>query len=786
MSSTSVKVAPPASVIATPTPSRKEHLNAGRRRLAEFRERKKAESSKKASLVKSATETDGKVSAQDGPSAVPAGGSHSSMGAVAGPPFAADGPATGADQTETRDSAAGAAGINGEVEYKFAHTETNVLQSNDPTTVVFSLTPLDYSLSDGGQRLSPRSTATDQFADAAVGARPKREAVLGSEEFIAPGSVARPDFALSAVDQEEWPRRIASYQSVGNGHGTAGGLSAYSAYTPEQPSTGMDEFSAVDHHTGNLTWEKYSSQRGIAPHSGAADQRRKEQLPVLENINQQDQVVNQDREDLAQSEAEPKDSERSRQASVINSSGNDDGKTPAEQGSGTGFLRGVGNPPFATLWSLEDGKLGARDGFSAGAATMNGVGADVFARSPSRKVDKHWQPLAGVDDFSALEQHIEDLTQEKYSLQRGLASANEVANQLAKEHSSLTENYNQQGKVVNQLREELARHQAEIKAQTLVISSMRTEREKAQHESAVAVEQSKTLAAEVVALEERLLQVKSQSLKLERSMESLTTENEQQKKKVMVLEKDRANLKSMFDAVQEEKKMLATRLHEASKSQQAPASHSTPVVKVDACTYTEDILLTDTRVTNSVSQHVTQDSGARGLSTALEHLQSEDSGASLPASHPSSSQAGGSSVLGTSAAGASEVASVRVLNTSIHSLQLPPLASTIPDSHLERIKNIDGLIKDLADDKVALMRALNAESAAAAELRSENMELLQKLEAQTQRLELVIAQGMAAQYGTASRAEAPSPGEGEGVLGWIKWLIPSRSSPASRRRYKRL
>ena len=41
-------------------------------------------------------------------------------------------------------------------------------------------------------------------------------------------------------------------------------------------------------------------------------------------------------------------------------------------------------------------------------------------------------------------QHIEDLTQEKFSLQRALEAARALSESLAAENSSLTDTYNQQ------------------------------------------------------------------------------------------------------------------------------------------------------------------------------------------------------------------------------------------------------------------------------------------------------------------------------------------------------
>ncbi|XVE80077.1 hypothetical protein DITRI_Ditri14bG0110400 [Diplodiscus trichospermus] len=47
-------------------------------------------------------------------------------------------------------------------------------------------------------------------------------------------------------------------------------------------------------------------------------------------------------------------------------------------------------------------------------------------------------------DFAALELHIEDLTQEEFSLQKALEASHALAEYLAAEDSSLTDGYNQQ------------------------------------------------------------------------------------------------------------------------------------------------------------------------------------------------------------------------------------------------------------------------------------------------------------------------------------------------------
>ncbi|CAO2821929.1 unnamed protein product [Amaranthus hypochondriacus] len=84
-----------------------------------------------------------------------------------------------------------------------------------------------------------------------------------------------------------------------------------------------------------------------------------------------------------------------------------------------------------------------------------------FGRDLENKLDVTSQKQN--EDFAALEQHIEDLTQEKFSLQRTLEASKVLAESLAAENSSLTGSYNQQASIVNQLKDEMKRLQAEIK-----------------------------------------------------------------------------------------------------------------------------------------------------------------------------------------------------------------------------------------------------------------------------------------------------------------------------------
>ncbi|MBA0857767.1 hypothetical protein Goshw_016959, partial [Gossypium schwendimanii] len=109
------------------------------------------------------------------------------------------------------------------------------------------------------------------------------------------------------------------------------------------------------------------------------------------------------------------------------------------------------------------------------------------------------------EDFAALEQHIEDLTQEKFSLQRALEASRTLAESLAAENSSLTDSYNQQRSVVNQLKSDMEKLQEEIKAQLAELESFKMEYTNAQLECNAADERANILASEVIGLEEKVI-----------------------------------------------------------------------------------------------------------------------------------------------------------------------------------------------------------------------------------------------------------------------------------------
>ncbi|CAN0875713.1 Protein BLISTER [Linum grandiflorum] len=354
------------------------------------------------------------------------------------------------------------------------------------------------------------------------------------------------------------------------------------------------------------------------------------------------------------------------------------------------------------------------------------------------------------EDFSALEQHIEDLTQEKFSLQRALEASRALAESLAAENTSLTDTYNQQRSNVNLLKTEMEKLQGEIRAHMVELESMRVEYANAQLECNAADERSKLLASEVIGLEEKALRLRSNELKLERELENCHAEIASCKKKMSNLERERLDLHSTIDALQEEKKLMQSKLRKASTGGKSVDVGESTVIKRDMSTSTEDL-----EVYPDTSNQKTYD------------------GAYLPRNNAPSSSI-------------SHEIGQPVDETS---------SAYIPPEQMRMIQNINELMSELSFEKEELMKALVSESSQCSKLKDLNKELSRKLEAQTQRLELLAAQSMATENITTrlpeSRTMQDSPAyadEGdevvERVLGWIMKLFPG--GPSKRRTSKLL
>ncbi|KAJ6719316.1 PROTEIN BLISTER [Salix purpurea] len=353
------------------------------------------------------------------------------------------------------------------------------------------------------------------------------------------------------------------------------------------------------------------------------------------------------------------------------------------------------------------------------------------------------------DDFSSLEQHIEDLTQEKFSLQRALEASRALAESLAAENSSLTDSYNQQRGVVNQLKSDMEQLQEDIKTHLVELESVKIAFSNAHLECNAADERAKLLASEVISLEEKALRLRSSELKLGRQLENSQAEITSYKKKMSSLEKDRQDLQSTIDALQEEKKLLQSKLRKAFVTEKSPGV-SRSAEKKNVATSTED--LDDIPETSSQETH------------------------------------------GTSSVPRSDATDVLMLPENGQSI-LEASSVYIPPDQMRMIQNIDTILSELALEKEELMHALTSESSQCSKLKDLNNELSRKLEVQTQRLELLTAQSMAnenipTRLPNSDTVQDSNTYADEGdevverVLGWIMKLFPG--GPSRRRTSKRL
>ncbi|KAM3334698.1 hypothetical protein ACQJBY_029247 [Aegilops geniculata] len=284
----------------------------------------------------------------------------------------------------------------------------------------------------------------------------------------------------------------------------------------------------------------------------------------------------------------------------------------------------------------------------------------------------------------------------------------------------------------------MERLQDEIQAQLLALETIRSEYANAQLECNAADERGKVLAAEVILLEDKALKLRSNELKLEKEVEGLNSEISSYKRKVSSLEKERQHLQSTVEALQEEKKLLHSKLRNIPVSEKVNVMEKPSVDKRDASTATEDL---DTG----------ESSSSQTLTSTSDPLQD----------------------VGTS---------VSQFNNMSDFPSFGEASSSIPDDQLRMIDNINSLMSELAVEREELMRALRIESSNCSKLKELNRDLTQKLETQTQRLELLTSERMANENVLARQVDTHFndatmyADEGdevvERVLGWIMKLFP--------------
>jgi hypothetical protein len=117
-------------------------------------------------------------------------------------------------------------------------------------------------------------------------------------------------------------------------------------------------------------------------------------------------------------------------------------------------------------------------------------------------------------DFKELQNHIGELTEEKFTLQRCLEQQTALADRLAAENEELTIQVNASGRAVEEARHEVDVRRREVAKARAEIATAMAERDAYEMGAREASERAKTLAIEVVALEEKVLKMKSDQLKM--------------------------------------------------------------------------------------------------------------------------------------------------------------------------------------------------------------------------------------------------------------------------------
>ncbi|XP_052483938.1 protein BLISTER isoform X1 [Gossypium raimondii] len=752
-----------ASAQALPSSRKQEHLEAGKRRLEEFRKKKAAEKAKKAALTSQTNVSDVSLNEKqqletEHVRVIDSGGAATSDG----PNLSSVKIINNNKATEVKSNNKHAFPSSLANNYNSSSTEVHIhakSQENEKCGASWNAGRL-YNDSLQAEHMSndfqePRSKEDDGYSKVSTVLNP-----ISSENFVSKispqnslqskaseGSLLGSSHALSSLYED-------SAQSTSGGRGSilevgqnlqgtgdfkepmisdfgegkfsssSGGFP--SLHVPSIQTSGSSEFS----------FDARSSSSHTPLHSVANDTSSRRSRPsFLDSLN----VSGASSGSLFQHNQPTKEVFAS-QSSQFNTS-NTMGSSPFERPSTE-----IGNAGTYSKLGFSDFPSGNEySGYFSAPASSNGDLSKLIVANENILEKKHdFYSTKQNEDFAALEQHIEDLTQEKFSLQRALEASRTLAESLAAENSSLTDSYNQQRTAVNRLKSDMESLQEEIKAQLAELESFKMEYANARLECNAADERANILASEVIGLEEKALRLRSNELKLERQLENSQAEISSFKKKMSSLEKDRQDLLSTIEALQEEKKVLQSKVRDSFLSGKSVDAIKNPASKKDMSTSTEDLATTET---TSDDKELNNTNDASSLS-----LLPEDGGFEV---------------------------------SSVH----------IPPDQIRMVQNINSLISELRLEKEELTQALSSELSQSSKLKEVNEELSRKLEVQTQRLELLTAQSLASEYIPARQPEprkiddnTPYADEGdevvERVLGWIMKLFPG--GPSRQRTNKRL
>lgn len=141
-----------------------------------------------------------------------------------------------------------------------------------------------------------------------------------------------------------------------------------------------------------------------------------------------------------------------------------------------------------------------------------------------------------AQSLSMLQQHIDELTQEKFTMQRNLEQQQMLLQRLADENEELTQRLNGNTVAMEAMEMEVEARRREVATARMHMQSAMAERDKYELSARETSERASSLAAEVVALEEKVLTMKSSELRgldeREELLNGLLRENEALKQQI--------------------------------------------------------------------------------------------------------------------------------------------------------------------------------------------------------------------------------------------------------------
>eukprot|EP01023_Acetabularia_acetabulum_P038026 TRINITY_DN3631_c0_g1_i5.p1 TRINITY_DN3631_c0_g1~~TRINITY_DN3631_c0_g1_i5.p1 ORF type:complete len:238 (-),score=55.95 TRINITY_DN3631_c0_g1_i5:65-778(-) len=169
-----------------------------------------------------------------------------------------------------------------------------------------------------------------------------------------------------------------------------------------------------------------------------------------------------------------------------------------------------------------------------------------------------------------LQRFIDELTQEKYELMRGLEKQNDITNKLASESATAGERLIQQQQENEGLKVQLVSYEKELQAIQMAHISAAAERDAARQAVEEAQHRGRELAAEIVHMEDAVQRSQLDVATREKGIDSVKKQVVELENKLKGADRAHKGLESQIDQLQADKKNLMNRLRDLALSKGMP------------------------------------------------------------------------------------------------------------------------------------------------------------------------------------------------------------------------